>query len=133
MTTPTTCSGCGRSLAPSEALYTADAQPVCTPCFERADLAASTRRAGRRLPGAALAFAAAPFLLSFTQTSITTAGGVSHVVVRDYVAIGGGAVGLTLAIVAIVQNRRAGLSIGLALAAIGLAAVQLARGFGAFA
>jgi len=40
-----TCSGCGKSLAAGDVLYTTDAKPVCAACNARADLLDTDKRA----------------------------------------------------------------------------------------
>jgi len=48
-----TCSGCGKSLAASDVLYTSDAKPICAACNAKADLLETDKRAANNIVKAA--------------------------------------------------------------------------------
>ena len=84
---------------------------------------------------AAVVFAMLPFFGHYTTSSSETLNGeVVASSYRDYVALGGGAIGIVLAIFAIVAATRAtnqkNLRLGLAVGILLIALFQVVRGFG---
>ena len=113
-------------------MHDRDADSTFDPCADEPGASTPTTTG---LLWLALAAALAPFAVSLRRITLATSDGVvTDVTYRDWIAIAGGAVALTLATTAAWRAARAlprrTLAVALALGLAGLGGLQVARGFG---